>query len=64
MGHTVVIASSATRMQIAPVARDLGIAHIVCTELEEKDGRLVPVGTGYERHRGAGRIRPPADLLE
>jgi putative phosphoserine phosphatase/1-acylglycerol-3-phosphate O-acyltransferase len=40
MGHTVVVASSATRMQIAPVARDLGIAHIVCTELEEKDGVL------------------------
>jgi putative phosphoserine phosphatase/1-acylglycerol-3-phosphate O-acyltransferase len=40
MDHTVVIASSATCMQIAPVARDLGIAHIVCTELEEKDGVL------------------------
>ncbi|SNY59406.1 HAD-IB family hydrolase [Paractinoplanes atraurantiacus] len=39
-GHTVVVASSATRMQIAPVARDLGIAHIVCTELEEEDGVL------------------------
>ena len=40
MGHTVVVASSATRMQIAPVARDLGITHMVCTELEEKDGVL------------------------
>ena len=40
MGHTVVVASSATCMQIAPVARDLGIAHIICTELEEKDGVL------------------------
>jgi putative phosphoserine phosphatase/1-acylglycerol-3-phosphate O-acyltransferase len=39
-GHTVVIASSATRMQIAPVARDLGIEHIVCTELEDQDGVL------------------------
>jgi len=39
-GHTVVVASSATRMQIGPVARDLGIEHIVCTQLEEQDGIL------------------------
>lgn len=39
-GHTVVVASSATRMQIAPVARDLGITNIVCTELEEVGGVL------------------------
>ncbi|MCM4084374.1 HAD-IB family hydrolase [Paractinoplanes hotanensis] len=39
-GHTLVIASSATRMQVAPVARDLGIPHIVCTELEEVGGVL------------------------
>jgi putative phosphoserine phosphatase/1-acylglycerol-3-phosphate O-acyltransferase len=40
MGHTVVVASSATRMQILPVARDLGIPHVVCTELEAEDGVL------------------------
>ncbi|MBM2616415.1 HAD-IB family hydrolase [Actinoplanes sp. LDG1-06] len=40
MGHTVVVASSATRMQIAPIARDLGIEHIVCTELEAVSGVL------------------------
>jgi len=40
MGHTVVVASSATRMQIGPVARDLGIPNVVCTELEEEDGVL------------------------
>jgi len=39
-GHTVVVASSATRWQIEPVARDLGITHVVCTELEERDGVL------------------------
>lgn len=39
-GHTVVVASSATRVQITPVARDLGITHIVCTELEEEGGVL------------------------
>ena len=39
-GHTVVIVSSATRYQIEPVARILGVEHILCTELEVLDGRL------------------------
>ena len=39
-GHTLAVASSATRFQIAPVARDLGIDHILCTELESEDGIL------------------------
>jgi putative phosphoserine phosphatase / 1-acylglycerol-3-phosphate O-acyltransferase len=33
-GHTVCIVSAATRYQIAPLARDMGIDHILCTELE------------------------------
>lgn len=37
-GHDVVIVSSATRYQIEPAARDLGIEHILCTELEVEDG--------------------------
>jgi putative phosphoserine phosphatase/1-acylglycerol-3-phosphate O-acyltransferase len=39
-GHTVAIVSSATRYQIEPLARSLGIDHILCTELELVDGRL------------------------
>jgi putative phosphoserine phosphatase/1-acylglycerol-3-phosphate O-acyltransferase len=39
-GHTVVIVSSATRYQIEPVAKILGVEHILCTELELEDGRL------------------------
>jgi putative phosphoserine phosphatase/1-acylglycerol-3-phosphate O-acyltransferase len=39
-GHTVVIVSSATRYQIEPIARMLGVEHILCTELELQDGRL------------------------
>ena len=39
-GHTVAIVSSATRYQIESLARDLGIDHILCTELEIMDGRL------------------------
>ena len=39
-GHTVIIVSSATRYQIEPVARLLGVTHIVCTELDSVDGQL------------------------
>ena len=37
-GHTVVIATSATRMQVEPMARELGIDHVLCTELETENG--------------------------
>lgn len=40
MGHTVTLASAATRFQTGPVARSLGIDDIVCTELETEDGVL------------------------
>ncbi|MCW2644931.1 MAG: HAD-superfamily subfamily hydrolase [Pseudonocardiales bacterium] len=39
-GHTVVIATSATRFQVAPMARELGIEHVLCTELESEGGVL------------------------
>jgi putative phosphoserine phosphatase/1-acylglycerol-3-phosphate O-acyltransferase len=54
-GHTVVIATSATRFQVAPLARELGIDHILCTELETVDGLL----TGRLQGRtlwGAGKL--------
>ncbi|MDH3686144.1 MAG: HAD-IB family hydrolase [Myxococcales bacterium] len=37
-GHTVGIVSSATRYQVDPFARDLGIEHVMCTQLEVEDG--------------------------
>ena len=37
-GHTLVVASSATRFQIEPAARALGVPHVVCTQLEAEDG--------------------------
>ncbi|MEB3030093.1 HAD-IB family hydrolase [[Mycobacterium] nativiensis] len=37
-GHTVVIATSATRLQAEPMARELGIEHVLCTELEMNNG--------------------------
>jgi putative phosphoserine phosphatase / 1-acylglycerol-3-phosphate O-acyltransferase len=40
MGHTLAIASAATRFQVAPIARDLGIEHVLCTELAAEHGIL------------------------
>ena len=37
-GHTVAIVSAATPYQVDPVARDLGIKHIMCTKMEVKKG--------------------------
>src|SRR5271167_4174143 len=39
-GHTIVIATSATRMQAQPMARELGVDHVLCTELETERGVL------------------------
>ncbi|MGQ0480473.1 MAG: HAD-IB family hydrolase [Pseudonocardia sp.] len=39
-GHTVVLASSATRYQLEPIGRDLGADHILYTRLEVVDGKL------------------------
>ena len=38
MGHTVAIVSSATRYQAEPLARDMGIEHVLCTRLEVESG--------------------------
>ena len=37
-GHTVAIVSSATHFQIDALARELGIEHVLCTELEFEEG--------------------------
>jgi putative phosphoserine phosphatase/1-acylglycerol-3-phosphate O-acyltransferase len=39
-GHTVAIVSAATRYQIEPLARDLGIERVLCTRLEVDDGHF------------------------
>jgi putative phosphoserine phosphatase/1-acylglycerol-3-phosphate O-acyltransferase len=55
LGHTVVIATSATAMQVMPMARELGIEHVLCTRLETVDGVL----TGRLAGRtlwGAGKL--------
>lgn len=40
LDHCVVMVTSATRAQAAPIARDLGIEHLLCTELEIENGCL------------------------
>ncbi len=39
-GHTVAIVSAATPYQVDPVARDLGIDHIMCTRMEVEKGKF------------------------
>jgi len=39
-GHTVAIVSSATPYQVKPVARELGIEHVMCNQFETVDGRF------------------------
>ena len=38
MGHTLAIVSSATPYQAKPLARDMGIPHVLCSRLEVLDG--------------------------
>jgi putative phosphoserine phosphatase/1-acylglycerol-3-phosphate O-acyltransferase len=46
MGHTVVLASSATRFQVEPMARELGVDHVLCTPVEVHAGRLTGRAAG------------------
>ncbi|MBP6723850.1 MAG: HAD-IB family hydrolase, partial [Halioglobus sp.] len=39
-GHTVAIISSATPYQVEPAAADLGIDHVLCSQLEVSDGKF------------------------
>jgi len=62
-GHTVAIVSSATPYQVDPVARDLGVEHVLCTRLEAEDGVL----TGAVIHPtcfGRGKLLAAEDLAE
>jgi putative phosphoserine phosphatase / 1-acylglycerol-3-phosphate O-acyltransferase len=39
-GHTLAIISSATPYQVEPAAADLGIEHVLCTQLEVENGKF------------------------
>ena len=45
-GHIVAIATSAAPFQVGPVARELGIEHVLCTQLENRDGILTGKSRG------------------
>lgn len=47
LGHELVVITSATRFQVEPVAAYLGIEHILCTELEQRDGVYTGKLDGY-----------------
>lgn len=51
-GHTVVLASSATRFQVTPMAEEIGAAHVLCTEIETEDGKLTGRATGHAMWAG------------
>lgn len=55
-GHTVVLASSATRYQLEPIARDLRADHLLYTRLEVVDGKLTGKALG-EPLWGLGKAR-------
>ena len=60
-GHTVAIVSSATRYQAEPLARDMDIEHVLCTNLVVEDG----VFTGNVVHPtcyGEGKAVAARDL--
>jgi putative phosphoserine phosphatase / 1-acylglycerol-3-phosphate O-acyltransferase len=55
-GHTLVIATSATHYQVAPIAKALGVEHVLCTKLETRDGVLTGKPHGpvlWGRHKAA-----------
>lgn len=54
-GHTVAIASSATRGQIQATAEDMGIDHIICTEMEVDDDGIITGELGSEIRWGQGK---------
>ncbi|MFN8545298.1 MAG: HAD-IB family hydrolase [Candidatus Binatia bacterium] len=54
-GHTLAVVSSATRYQVEPIARDLGIPHVLCTRLEVRGGAFTGRVLGTPCH-GAGKV--------
>jgi len=62
-GHTLAVVSSATRYQIEPLARDLGIEHVLCTRLEVREGRFTG-GIVPPPCYGEGKLQAARGLAE
>jgi putative phosphoserine phosphatase / 1-acylglycerol-3-phosphate O-acyltransferase len=63
MGHTVAIATSATRYQAAPIAGELRIEHLLCTRAIVRDGRLTGGVEGAPLW-GAGKAAAVCDFAK
>ncbi len=66
-GHTLAVVSAATRYQIEPLARDLGIDHVLCTRLRVRQGRFTgelvrPTCYGKGKARAARRLAAAAGV--
>ncbi|MCP4003927.1 MAG: HAD-IB family hydrolase [bacterium] len=67
MGHTIAIISSATRYQAEPLARDMGIQHVLCTQLVVENGAFTgevvhPACYGEGKAEAARSIAAQKDL--
>ena len=67
MGHRVVLASSATRFQVEPMARELAADHVLCTPVEVIEGIVTgrtagPVLWGEGKARAARALAAEHDL--
>lgn len=63
-GHTVVIASSATGPQIQATADDLGVDHIICTEMEVGEDGLLTGELASEIRWGQGKADAVVEFAE
>ena len=62
-GHTLAVVSSATPYQVEPIARDLGIEHVLCTRLCVEEG-LLTGGVVRPTCFGRGKLLVAEDLAE
>jgi len=62
-GHTVAIISSATPYQVQPAARELGIDHVLCTEMEVENGQFTG-GVMRPTCFGPGKVTAAESLAE
>jgi putative phosphoserine phosphatase/1-acylglycerol-3-phosphate O-acyltransferase len=61
-GHTVAVVSSALRYQIEPLARDLGIEHVMCTHLEVGADGLLTGNVVHPACYGVGKAVAARDF--
>lgn len=62
MGHTIVIASSATRFQIEPIAREIGADFALATDVEVVDGVVTGNVKGRPLWGGPGKAAAVREL--